>query len=178
MSEPMAGGRRRIDEVLTEEFVQGLDALDQDEVRRRRDLAHAEREYLSFVRRLLQGRRDILRAELDRRRSGDAPAPVLDRLSEILAEGPLGPSRGEAPVMAVSVEEIALARRRVERLVSDASLSDLQSLSDEDLEAALQRLDAEERTVSDSRGRVLAVHDALQDEMKRRYRAQLGEASS
>ncbi len=170
----MAGGNRRIDQVLSDDFVQGLEGMDRDEVRRRRDLAHAEREYLSFVRRLLQGRRDILRAEHERRRSGGEPAPVVDRLSEILSDGPRGPSRGEAPgVMAVSVDEIALARRRVERLVSDAHLSDLSALSEQDLEAALARLEEEERTVSDTRTRVLAVHDALQDEMKRRFRAEL-----
>ena len=171
----MEGGRRRIDRVLSEDFARDLGDADTDEVRRRRDLARAERDYLSFVRRLLQGRRDILRAERERRAGGGEPASVLDRLSEVLAEGPRGTSRGEAPVVAVSVDEVALARRRVERLVSDAHLSDLASLSDEDLEAALSRLEKEERTVSDTRGKVLAVHDALQDEMKRRYRAELGD---
>jgi hypothetical protein len=174
MSEPMEGGRRRIDHVLGRGFVQGLADVDLDEVRRRRDLARDEREYLSFVRRLLQGRRDILRAERDRRSGSGGSAPVLDRLSDILAEGPRGPSRGEAPMTSVSVDEITLARRRVERLVSDAHLSDLDSLSDEDLDGALVRLEQEERTVSDTRAKVLAIHDALQDEMKRRFRAELG----
>ncbi|MGH2724244.1 MAG: aerial mycelium formation protein [Actinomycetota bacterium] len=177
MSEPMEGGRRRIDRVLAEGFARELGEVDPEEVRRRRDLARAEREYLSFVRRLLQGRRDILQAERERRRSGGEPAPVVDRLSEILSEGSREPSRGEAPVIAVSVDEVALARRRVERLVADAHLSDLGALSDEELEAALARLEQEERAVSDTRTRVLAVHDTLQDEMKRRYRAELGNAT-
>lgn len=171
----MEGGRRRIDRVLAEGFARDLDGQDTEEVRRRRDLARAERDYLSFVRRLLQGRRDILRAEQDRRAGGGEPVPVLDRLSEVLAEGPRGSSRGEAPVVTGSVDEVALARRRVERLVSDAHLSDLGSLSDEDLAQALDRLEQEERTVSDTRTEVMAVHDALQDEMKRRYRAELGD---
>lgn len=175
MSEAMEGGRRRIDHVLAEDFTADLGSLDRDEVRRRRDLAHAEREYLSLVRRLLQGRRDILRAEHDRRRAGGDAPPVLDRLAEILADGPQGPSRGEAPVLAVSVDEISLARRRVERLISDASLSNLDSLADEDLDAALVRLEDEERKISETRARVLEAHDRLQEEMKDRYRAELGE---
>lgn len=175
MSEPMAGGRRRVDRVLSEDFTAGLSSLDRDEVRRRRDLVLAEREYLSFVRRLLQGRRDILRAERERRSAGADAPPVLDRLAEILAEGPQGPPRGEAPVLAVSVDEIALARRRVERLVSDAGLSNLEALSDPDLDAALARLEEEERRVSETRARVLKVHDRLQEEIKSRYRAELGE---
>lgn len=174
----MPGGRRRIDQVLAEDFTADLGSLDRDEVRRRRDLVLAEREYLSLVRRLLQGRRDILRAERDRRAAGGEAPPVLERLAEILAEGPQGPSRGEAPVMAVSVDEISLARRRVERLISDASLSNLDSLGDQELEAALARLEAEERQVSESRSRVLEVHDRLQEEMKNRYRAELGEPTA
>jgi hypothetical protein len=172
---PLAGGTRRIDQVLGEGFADGAADLDTDEVRRRRELAREELEYLSLLRRLLQGRRDILLAEAERRRSGEGPQPVVERLGTILAEGPRGPSRGGAPVRTVSADEISLARRRVERLVSDTKLSNLEALGDDDLEEALEGLDREERGVSDTRADVIAVHDALQDEMKRRLRAELGE---
>jgi hypothetical protein len=166
------GGRRRVDRILAPGFLEGLDSLEMDEVRSRRNLVRAEREYLSFLRRLLQGRMDILRAERDRRR-GSGSGSVLDRLPEILAEGTRGPGRGEAPIVPVPEEEISLARRRVERLASDASLSDPQELSDQQLEEALGRLGTEERDVSDVRARVIAAHDALQGEVKRRYRAEV-----
>lgn len=171
---PMIGGQRRIDQVLAPGFTDDLASLEPDEVRRRRDLSHSEREYLSFLRRLLQGRRDILRDELERRRTGGEPQPVVDRLVHVLAEGSRGPSRGEAPVVPVPEEEMALARRRVERLVSDAGLSDLEALSDADIEGAVARIDDEERSVSDARNRVMEVHDALQSEIKRRYQQELG----
>jgi hypothetical protein len=67
-------------------------------------------------------------------------------------------------------EEMLLARRRVERLVSDAGISDPTTLDDERLNAAIERLVAEERDVSASRGTVLTALDALQDELKRRYK--------
>jgi hypothetical protein len=175
---PMAGGKRRIDHVLAGGFAQGLDGLDDQEVHRRRDLARAELDYVSFLRRLLQGRRDILRDEQQRRRTGGEPIPVVERLVQVLSEGTRGPSRGDAPVVPMPEEEIMLARRRVERLASDTSLSDLDSLSDDALEEAASRLEAEERTVSDTRARVIEVHDALQDEVKRRYRDQLGNAAT
>lgn len=171
---PMAGGNRRIDEVLASGFTDGLEGLDEAEVRRRRDLARSEREYLSLLRRLLQGRRDILRDELDRRRTGGEPQPVVERVVSVLSEGSRGPSRGEAPMVSVPEEELTLARRRVERLISDAHLSDLASLSDGDLQAAIERIEDEERGVSDSRARVIEAHDSLQEEMKRRYRDRLG----
>ena len=171
---PVVGGKRRIDHVLAEGFTEGLGELDTDEVRRRRDLARAEREYLSFLRRLLQGRRDLLRDEQERRRTGAETRPAVDRVVAAMAEGTRGPSRGEAPVIPVPDEEIAIARRRVERLASDARLSDLEGLSDEEIEAAIARIEEEERTVSESRTRVMEAHDALQDEMKVRLRAELG----
>lgn len=174
MSEPVGGGKRRVDQVLSEGFTDDLGELGGDEVRRRRDLARVELEYLSFLRRLLQGRRDILRDELDRRRSGGEPRPVVERVVSVLSEGSRGPSRGEAPVVPLPDEDLALARRRVERLLSDANLSDLGSLSDEDLEGAVNRIEEEERGVSSIRSQVIHNVDVLQDEMKRRLREEHG----
>ena len=136
-------------------------------------MCRAEREYLSFVRRLLQGRRDILQAELERRRRGGDEGTTLDLMAAILADAPTGSSRGEAPVFAIPDEEINLARRRVERLVSDSRLSDLPALADEELEEAVQQIDEEERNLSDLRARVLQVHDTLQAELVRKWRDRL-----
>jgi hypothetical protein len=154
-------------------FTDELGSLDTDEVRRRRDLARGELEYLSFLRRLVQGRRDILRDELDRRRTDSARQDVVERVVSVLSEGTRGGSGGRAPTVPVPEDEIAIARRRVERLVGDTALSDLETLSDERLEEALGKLDEEERGVSDSRTRVIEVHDVLQDEMKKRLRSEL-----
>lgn len=178
MSDVRTDGKRRIDQVLGDGFTEGIQDLDTDEVRRRRDLAKAELEYLSLLRRLVQGRRDILRAEEERRASGADSGSVVDQLSGILSEGTRGSSRGGAPRIALPEEEIALARRRVERLVSDASLSHLEGLSADDLRGAVERLDEEERGVSDLRGRVIEAHDVLQEEMKRRLRAEMGNSAS
>ena len=154
-------------------FTEELGSLDTDEVRRRRDLARGELEYLSFLRRLVQGRRDILRDELDRRRTDSARQDVVERVVSVLSEGTRGGSGGRAPTIPVPEDEIAIARRRVERLVGDTALSDLETLSDERLEEALGKLEEEERGVSDARSKVIEVHDVLQDEMKRRLRSEL-----
>lgn len=170
---PMTGGKRRIDKVLVEDFSRDLASLEMDELRARRDLSRAERDYLSFLRRLLQGRRDILRDELRRRESGGDAGSLVERITAVLAEGSRGPSRGEAVMVSLPDEEITLARRRTERLLSDARLSDLERLSDDDLRETIERIDEEERTVSEVRGKVLDVHDRLQGELKRRLRTQL-----
>ena len=163
-------GNRRIDRISRPDFVSGLDDLSLEELRVRRDDCLAEREYLSLLRRLVQGRAEILRAEVERR-GGDDRGPLVDRLAEILSgETQQGPSRGEAVRVSIPEEEMLLARRRVERLVADAGISDPGSLDDERLNAAVELLIREEHEVSAARSTVLTALDALQDELKRRYK--------
>lgn len=163
-------GNRRIDRITRPEYVEGLSELPLDELRSRRDECYAEREYLSLLRRLVQGRAEILRAEVERRGGGGESGSLVDQLSQILSSEAQGPARGEAVKVGVPEEELLLARRRVERLVADAGLSDPGALDDDRLAEAVELLADEERAVSAARGEVLRVMDALQDELKRRYR--------
>lgn len=163
-------GNRRIDRIRRPEFVQGLPELSLDELRERRDECYAEREYLSLLRRLVQGRAEILRAEVERRGSGADSGSLVDELSTILSSESQGPSRGEAVKVGVPEEEMLLARRSVERLVADAEISDPGALDDDRLAAAVDLLAREEREVSAARNDVLHVMDELQEELKRRYR--------
>src|SRR5215210_5433579 len=114
---------RRIDKIRDPSFVEGLSGMDLAEVRSRRDDCLAEREYLSLLRRLLQGRAEILKAEAEARATGGGES-LVDRLVEILADDdhPVT-SRGEAVRITVPEDEMLLARRRVERLASDSGLS-------------------------------------------------------
>ena len=161
---------RRIDKIRDPSFVEGLSEMDLGDVRARRDDALAEREYLSLLRRLLQGRAEILKAEAEARAHGGG-APLVDRLVEILSdeEHPVT-SRGEVVRVAVPEDEMLLARRRVERLAADSGISDPSTLNDEELGAAIDALVAEEGRVSDARRDVMNVLDTLQDELKRRYK--------
>jgi len=161
---------RRIDRVLDPAFLQGLETLSLEELRGRRDDCMAEREYLSLLRRLVQGRLEILRAEQEGRRGGGDVAPVLDRLPEILATDEGGDARGEAVRVGLPDDEMALARRRVERLVADAGVSDPSTLDDVPLSEAAERFSDEERELSASRHAVITVLDQVLDELKRRYK--------
>jgi anti-sigma-K factor RsiG len=173
-------GNRRIDRIRRLEYLEGLPQLSLDEVRSRRDECRAELEYLSYLRRQVQGRAEILKAEVDRRRSPDDGESLVDKLAEILApeEGRSAPSRGGAVQVGLPEEELLLARRRVERLVADTTLSDPASLSDGELDGAVEVLLAEERTVSTDRGEVIRVLDTVQDELKRRYKDDVSQVLS
>lgn len=164
------GGNRRIDRIRHASFTDGLSGLDLDELRRRRDDCLAEREYLSFLRRLVQGRAEILRAEIERRGGDGVEGSLVERLATILGTEPQGPSRGEAVKVGLPQEEMLLARRRVERLVSDSALSNPAQLDDARLGEAADLLVSEEHEVSAARADVIAVLDRLQDELKRRYK--------
>jgi hypothetical protein len=160
---------RRIDRIRDPAFLDGLADLSLDDLRARRDECMAEREYLSLLRRLVQGRAEILKAELAGRGSEDQ-RPLVDRLSEILASDQPATSRGEAMRVTLPEEEMLLARRRIERLVADAGISDPSELDDDRLTEAVGVLAAEETEVSTQRADVLRVLDTLQDELKRRYK--------
>lgn len=162
-------GNRRIDRIRDPAYLTGIETLALEDVRARRDECMIEREYLSLLRRLVQGRAEILRAELASRDSDDH-RPLVDRLSEILASDQPATSRGEAMRITVPEEEMLLARRRIERLVADAGISDPSGLDDTTLRDAVEVLAREEHEVSTQRGDVLRVLDALQDELKRRYK--------
>lgn len=172
--DPMPGGRRRIDRVLSPDFLTGMGDVSLADVRARRHEAEQEEADLSYVRRLLQGRIDIVRAEL-RRRSGDERGSLVDQLAGILADGPHGDPHGMGRHATVEPSRVAESRRSVEQLVSDVGVSDVVNRSDEELAASLSRLTDYEAAVSRNRRRVQEAMDACTAEIARRY--QSGEAT-
>jgi hypothetical protein len=181
MTEFMAGGRRRIDRVLDPDFTSAIRDLPLDELRRRRKEADQEGVDLSYARRLLQGRIDILRAEQQRRR-GAGPlaeqprtdAAIVAALGSILADEPSTPPRpGAGRHVFASPTRVGEHRREAERAVADVGGSDLSAMDDAELDAAIARLRDIERRVSRSRQSVHAVVDTLTDEVARRYQLDL-----
>ena len=162
------GGRRRIDRVLAENFTAGLTDLDIDEVRAKRRDAEQEEADLSYVRRMLQGRMDILRAELARRSGGGER--IVDALSTVLAETGRT-DHGMGRFIRVTPSRVDEHRRLVEQLIADVGISDVVNQSDEELGASLRRLEEFERSVSEDRRRVQEVMDRLTAEIAARYKS-------
>src|SRR5438552_4165209 len=107
-------GCSRTGEVSDPAFIDQLESLSIEEVRRRRDLALAEREYQSYLRRLVQVRIDLLSSEQTRRQAGGEAPPLVDRIASALAEGPQGRGRGEALRLKPPDDDIAEAERRAD----------------------------------------------------------------
>lgn len=177
MTEFVAGGRRRIDRVLAPEYLDGLHELTLTEVRERRAEADQEEVDLSYARRLLHGRIDILRHEQHRRAEGGpaAPAPgtlgdeaIVEALKRILADDRPA-DRGLGRHMTATPSRVGEHRREAERAVADVGGSDLAGMDDDALAQALARLADIEARVSRSRRQVQAVVDTLTADIARRY---------
>ncbi|TAK69973.1 MAG: aerial mycelium formation protein [Actinomycetota bacterium] len=169
MTTPYAGGRRRIDRVLDPGFVAGLADLELADLRTRRREAEQEEADLSYLRRLLHGRIDIVTAELRHRDPVAAEAAVAEHLADVLADDQRS-TRGLGRHLSVEPSRVDEHRRAAEAVVADPLISDVTHRSDAELQSALARLRRHERDVSTNRHAVQTVVDALSAELTRRYR--------
>ena len=165
-------GRRRIDRITAEGYLDGIEGRDLADVREMRQTCAEEEALLSYERRLLHGRLAILRAELERRRDG-GEGSLVDSLPKILADEGRGPSRGQFPLQEPNLD-FEHPKRRITKLVSDDTLARLSELDEAEIAAIMAELEAVESDVSSARRRVLDVMDALNAELGRRYKS--GEA--
>ncbi|MFH9014653.1 aerial mycelium formation protein [Streptomyces sp. NPDC017943] len=153
-----------------------LTALSLAELRALRREAQRDEADLSYVRRLLQGRIDILRAELDRRAPEGAAcvtapleASVVERLAEILRDAPAS-SRSSARHLTVGAPQGEEYRRLAAEMLGEVELSDLGARTDPELTTGIGRLERYEQQVSRRRRRLQRTADECSTEIARRYR--------
>lgn len=159
-------------------FLGDLEARPVDDVRSTRATVQQAEMAVSYVRRLIQGRLDIVEAE--RRSRAESPGEDtsedrVQRLPEILADAPRAAGPGRLPMQMDPGDEAAVLVANLDRAVDPVRLSDPKSLSDEDLLAVAAKLRELEHEVSGQRRVLHERLDALQAELVRRYRS--GEAS-
>ncbi|MDP8958944.1 MAG: aerial mycelium formation protein [Actinomycetota bacterium] len=161
--------RRRIDQILDLRFQAGLPSLSLDELRERRRLCDEVETELSFYRRLLHGRMDLLAFEL-RRRRGEESRSLIEALPEILAAGERGSGRiGRLPQ--VLAPDLPLeGRRHIDRVLADDFLARLPQVEEEELQDIQSELAEVESEVSGQRRSVQQVFDLIQAEITRRYK--------
>jgi hypothetical protein len=163
---------RRIDRVLEPTYVNGLrDRADDDLRTMRAECAEIETEF-SYVRRVAQGRIDILEAETQRRSNGGSIADLVARLPQILADdGPRPePSKTRLSQHLGPDPNIEWSRGD-ETLISDSSLANLPTLSDDELASSLERTLELEREYSAKRRQIHSVIDAIEAELTARLRS-------
>jgi hypothetical protein len=164
--------------LLDPSYLGDLPARDMDEVRAMRAACQEVETGLSLLRRVVQGRLDIVGLELQRRAEGgdpeDLPA-LIARLPEVLSDRTRAPGVGRLPQMMAPGELPSELEAELDGIVGDGHLADLPSVDDASLHAMAAQLTAFEQRVSGYRRELFERIDALQAEITRRYKT--GEAS-
>lgn len=162
---------RDLDWVLDARFVEDLDSLDREALRARREDCIAVEARLSYLRRLAQGRLDIVSAELDRRAQGGTAGDLSDlveRLPRILADRSRPPGPGRMPTNLQPPDDPDL-EAELDAVGGPAALGDLPDMSETELRALSARLRQFERDVSAKRQAVFDVIDVVQKELTSRF---------
>ena len=176
----MTESRRRLDQVLASEFVADIDGLELDELRRRRRLADEVENELSYYRRLLHGRMDLLGYE-QRRRRGEEDRSIIQALPDILSGGLTSggdsgaderTSSGRSRHLLTDLPPLPDAgRREVDLVLSDDVLARLSEISAEELDEAIEEARRVEVEISEQRRQVQEVVDLLTAAIADRYRS-------
>lgn len=172
----MSDHRRRIDIVLESEYLEGLKTAELDDIRERRDTAEDVEAQISYYRRLIHGRMDLLAFELKRRR-GEEERTLIEALPEILSSGlVLGDSPSLKHLDTMPPLPSTTGRRLIDKIMEDGILTQLPELADDEVSEALERLSEVETALSGQRRQLHEVIDRLQAEIVSRFRSQEDEA--
>lgn len=172
--------RRRIDQILDPEFSNDVGELELDELRTRRDFAEEVERELSYYRRVLHGRMDLLAFEL-RRRRGEEHRTLIEALPDIIAAGLTGDGLGVGDTRHLSLEldlPKVTGRRAIDQVLEDDALTRVAEMDEEELAAAQHALTEAESEISVRRRTLHGVIDRLQAEIIDRYKRGLAESSS
>lgn len=170
-------GTSRIEALLDPGFAADVSSLSMEEVRAKRAQCQEVESALSYLRRLAQGRLDIVLADVQRRQSGgdSSLSGLVDNLKDILAEKVHAPGLGRlatdfdpGPVS----DELQI---ELDAVVAPDALSMLPEMTDDAVADIAESLGAMERDISSRRRKLHELIDIFQDEIVRRYKS--GEAS-
>ena len=165
----------RLTKVLADDYAGDLETRSLDEVRQRRHECQEIEVGLSYARRLVQGRLDIIHAELERRASGAGRSDageLVDRLKEgeMLGDQHRPAGFGRLPTLMAPGEASDEFTDEIDQVADEQSLASLPELDDATVRDLAERLAALERSLSDRRRTVFDRIDAFQHEIVRRYK--------
>ena len=165
----MSDNRRRIDQIEDEDFVADLGSLTTDVLRERRRLCDDVENELSYYRRLLQGRIDLLDFEL-RRRSGEEKRSLIEALPEILSDSASN-SVPSGRKTSVTIPDLPDHRRRqIDEVLEADFLTRIAFVEEAELLEIQLALVETEADVSAQRHVVHEACNLVQTELTNRYK--------
>jgi hypothetical protein len=173
----------RLARLLADDYVAGLEQLALAEVRSRRHECQEVEVALSYARRIVQGRLDIIHAELERRASGGGrsdASDLVDRLKEgeILGDHARPPGLGRLPTLMEPGEESDEFLAEANEVAHEDALASLPDSGDEEVRRIGDVLAGIERGLSDMRRSVFDRIEIFQHEIVRRYKTGAATADS
>jgi hypothetical protein len=162
--------RDEVDRVLRDEYVGDLAGRPIEDIRTMRDETKTVEDTVSYRRRMIQGRLDIVAADLRRRAEGGSPLDVgalVEQLPDILSDKVHGSGTGRLPTGLIPPDDDVTAD--LDEVAGPDTLGHLADLSDEDVAGLARTLGELERQVSDARKGLFGRIDALNAELARRY---------
>jgi len=162
-----------LDRVLDPHYLDGLSERELDEVREMRAECEQTETAVSFLRRMAQGRLDLIHAYLDRRAHSEISnmRAFVDDLPSIMAAGP--PTRsGPARIFGSWLPDAHPDDLVVEldAVLGAEKMSELESLDDSELESIADELAEMERRISRQRRSLHEEIDRIQAEIVSRYK--------
>lgn len=160
--------KRSSDRVLDLGFLDEVNLVPVADLRKRRDEVRELEAEFSYARRLLQGKIDILKSELQRRAEGGEAemGDLVSRLPSILADEPRG--GGVTRLLGAELPRNAgKHRRHTERLAT--GVANMAESTPEEMALLVEELALEEKRVSEDRRRAQKIIDSLNAELVRRY---------
>ena len=161
-----------LERILAENYLDGLAACDVGQLRARRAECRQVEGQLSYLRRLVQGRHDIVAGEMGRRAGGGDPDDVhglVEQLPGILADRVRGPGSGRLPDAIVPLVPTGRLVDRLDAIDEAVPLDTPHGLDDAHLADAEEQLRTLEREVSTLRRSMFERLDVIEAELTGRY---------
>lgn len=162
-----------VEELLASADREPLSSLPTQRLRELRAAFEAHERGVSYVRRVLQGRVDILRAELGRRerRGDDAAESLLASLPTILGGDHVATDPLQARAAPVEVPDTAEPHQaELDRILDASGLHTLPERSTDEIRELIDLLAEQERVLSARRRELFDRVDAARDELAARYK--------
>lgn len=160
-----------VDRVLREDYLGDVAVRPIEDVRAMRDECRAVEDKVSYRRRIIQGRLDIVAADLRRRAEGGSPAELgalVEQLPDILSDKGGARGTGRLPSGLIPPDDDDLTDD-LDLVAGPDTLGHLADMSDDQVAVLARTVGDLERQASDGRKALFGRIDALNAELARRY---------
>jgi hypothetical protein len=162
-----------LSQLLTPSYLDGMGDRPLDDIRSMRGACQQAEAELSYLRRLVQGRMDIVHAYLEHAGDDGSPdlAAVVSDLPGILSGGHRVGGPGRNPLLQVPDTESGVLTTELDAILGADEVGTLAGLGPAELTSLADRLAVLERRVSADRRALHERIDALQAELVDRYKS-------